>query len=108
MASNPRRTCLGCRQRDTRTNLVRLALDRETNPPRVILDPKANRPGRGAWLHRCKECADQAIRRGNWARAFRLKGAVTAFEADDLSRFDHTNPSEAGGKSDGHTMSALK
>jgi predicted RNA-binding protein YlxR (DUF448 family) len=55
-----------------------LVLDREASPPRVVVDTRARLAGRGAWLHRDERCVSQAIRRGNLARAFRLKGAVAA------------------------------
>ncbi|MDR2254109.1 MAG: YlxR family protein [Bifidobacteriaceae bacterium] len=101
----PVRTCVGCRQRDARSNLARLALDRAAVPPRVVVDRSARLAGRGAWVHWCHQCVDQAIRRGNLARAF--KRAVDVRELKGLDLPDQTNPSKAGGEDDGHTMSAL-
>jgi predicted RNA-binding protein YlxR (DUF448 family) len=38
---------------------------------RVVVDPRASLPGRGAWLHRDRGCLEQAIARKAFARAFR-------------------------------------
>ncbi|MDR2381770.1 MAG: YlxR family protein [Bifidobacteriaceae bacterium] len=106
VAAPPVRTCVGCRQRDSRSNLVRLVLDREALPPRVVLDPSASLPGRGAWLHWRDQCVQQAIRRGQLARAFRQSGGVDTRAVGGPGQPDQTNPSKAGGENDGHTMSA--
>jgi predicted RNA-binding protein YlxR (DUF448 family) len=108
MRSVPVRICVGCRRRDAQPNLVRLVLDRAAIPPRVVVDRRANLAGRGAYLHRDQRCVERAIRRGALARAFRLKGAVETRALEGLGTTDRANPSEAGGKSDGHTMSAQK
>ncbi|MDR2380603.1 MAG: YlxR family protein, partial [Bifidobacteriaceae bacterium] len=71
MRSEPVRTCVGCRGRDLRQNLVRLVLDRAATPPRVVVDRQGRLAGRGAWVHWQSECTRQAARRGNLARAFR-------------------------------------
>ncbi|OBF99888.1 DNA-binding protein [Mycobacterium sp. 852014-52450_SCH5900713] len=38
----------------------------------VIVDARANRPGRGAWLHPVPQCVQQAIRRRALTRALRI------------------------------------
>jgi len=63
----PVRTCVGCRQRAARSDLVRVVLD-ETQ---VVIDENATRAGRGAWLHRSPECLDLAKRRKAFSRALR-------------------------------------
>ncbi|MES1170879.1 MAG: YlxR family protein [Actinomycetota bacterium] len=63
----PIRTCVGCRQRAARSDLVRVALDGD----RVVIDEAATLPGRGAWLHRSPECLELAIKRRAFPRALR-------------------------------------
>lgn len=75
-SSGPERTCVGCRKRAPRDQLVRLV--REGSPedgaPRLRVDPQRSAPGRGAWLHADARCLDLAVRRGGFARSFR--GAI--------------------------------
>ncbi len=63
----PARTCLGCRRRDERSALLRMVLRDGV----VIPDPKAALPGRGAWVHRSRECVESAVKRRAFGRAFR-------------------------------------
>ncbi|MGC4174791.1 YlxR family protein [Demequina sp.] len=63
----PVRTCIGCRERAARSDLVRVAVvDGE-----VVIDEHATLPGRGAWLHRRPECLELAKRRKAFSRALR-------------------------------------
>ncbi|AFE13992.1 hypothetical protein MRGA423_17595 [Mycobacterium tuberculosis RGTB423] len=41
----------------------------------VIVDTATSLPGRGAWLHPLRQCAQQAIRRRAFARALRIAGS---------------------------------
>ncbi|WP_084100256.1 YlxR family protein [Demequina sp. NBRC 110051] len=70
-SSEPVRTCIGCRDKDARSALMRLVLDGD----RVIVDEAATRPGRGAWLHPHPDCLALAIRRKAFGRALRSPGA---------------------------------
>jgi predicted RNA-binding protein YlxR (DUF448 family) len=76
MVSTPVRTCVGCRERDLRSNLVRVVLDRDTGPVAIVVDWRSDLPGRSAWLHPRHRCVDQATRRRVWARALRYSGSV--------------------------------
>ncbi|MDR0365353.1 MAG: YlxR family protein [Bifidobacteriaceae bacterium] len=106
--------CVGCRQRGPRSSLVRLVLAPGATHRLVVVDQAARLPGRGAWLHRDRECARLALKRRPWARAWRHAGeidvsAVAKMAATSgLEQPDQINPSKAGGKNNGHTMSALK
>lgn len=108
MASTPMRTCVGCRDCDLRSNLIRLVLDNSRSPALIVVDPDKCSPGRGAWLHPRRRCIDRAASRKVWARAFRHQGGVDAGALQGLDTNDRTNPSKAGGRTDGHTMSALR
>jgi predicted RNA-binding protein YlxR (DUF448 family) len=68
----PVRTCLGCRQRDIRSSLVRVvARDGE-----AVVDQSAALPGRGAWVHPTGECVTTAIKRKAFGRALRAQGVL--------------------------------
>ncbi|MET0302992.1 MAG: YlxR family protein [Microbacteriaceae bacterium] len=63
----PLRTCLGCRQRAPRSHLLRVV----ARDGRAVADAAASLPGRGAWVHRSRECLDTAVKRRAFARALR-------------------------------------
>jgi uncharacterized protein len=65
----PIRTCVGCRTRTEKTELIRVVLDSQT----PVIDPNNSKPGRGAYLHPNLECLEQALSRGGLAKAFRMK-----------------------------------
>lgn len=60
----PARSCIACRKRDERSNLLHLVVEAD----RVIPDPKQKMQGRGAWLH--LQCFEVARQRGSFGRAF--------------------------------------
>ncbi|MBT9558366.1 MAG: YlxR family protein [Myxococcales bacterium] len=62
------RTCIACRERHPRSELLRFTLDAETG---VQLDSAAVRPGRGAWVCPTWACFERAASRGGFSRAFR-------------------------------------
>jgi predicted RNA-binding protein YlxR (DUF448 family) len=63
----PERSCVGCRQRAPKRELVRLV----RGPDGVALDPAASAPGRGAYVHRDAACIGRALAKGALARALR-------------------------------------
>ncbi|MER6227444.1 YlxR family protein [Streptomyces sp. 900105755] len=68
----PERTCLGCRQRAAKTELLRIvAVEDECVP-----DPRGTLPGRGAYVHPVQVCLDQAVRRRALPRALRAPGPL--------------------------------
>ena len=67
-----RRTCVGCRVRAVKTDLVRVVLV----DGRVTLEQRGRMPGRGAWLHPDAACLDLAERRRAFVRALRPQGPV--------------------------------
>jgi predicted RNA-binding protein YlxR (DUF448 family) len=65
----PVRTCIGCRQRETKASLVRLiAIDGA-----VVVDESSTAPGRGAWIHPTSECCGEAVKRRAFGRALRVE-----------------------------------
>ncbi|MDH2416831.1 YlxR family protein [Nocardioides sp. CER19] len=78
-AHGPVRTCIGCRQRAAKRELVRVTAGSDANGhPAVVPDPTATTPGRGAHLHPTSECYDLAVRRKAFTRALRLEGGLPA------------------------------
>jgi len=68
----PQRTCVGCRTRAARAELLRLVVvDGSVTP-----DPAGRSPGRGAHLHPDPGCLDLALRRRAFPRAFRVPGPL--------------------------------
>lgn len=67
MAREPERSCVGCRKRAPKADLLRIV--RSETGARV--DPVGSAPGRGAYVHRDRACADAAVRRGAVANALR-------------------------------------
>ncbi|MFC7022557.1 YlxR family protein [Promicromonospora thailandica] len=78
----PVRTCVGCRERDQRSALLRLVPDPSMHgdavagPQRIVVDVRACLPGRGAWVHPEPRCLELAERRRAVSRALRVDGPV--------------------------------
>src|SRR5579875_4020842 len=70
--TEPVRTCVGCRKRAAKSDLVRIVAAGTALQP----DPRGRLPGRGAHLHRDAGCLALAVRRGAFARALRLPGPL--------------------------------
>ena len=112
-SSAPVRTCVGCRARDLRSNLVRLVVDRTAAAPAVTVDPDASAPGRGAWLHPQLHCLDRAITRRALARALRVPvtveyAAVVEWFDQNITHEPLVIEQESGSEADGHPMSTLR
>src|ERR671915_2177596 len=70
---DPVRTCVGCRQRASKRELLRVTAGSDAHGhPAVVPDPDGTAPGRGAHLHPTAECYELAVRRKAFARALRV------------------------------------
>ena len=67
MAHVPLRTCVGCRERAAKADMLRLVVSAGS----VRLDPGGSEPGRGAYVHRRRSCAEAALSLGAIARGLR-------------------------------------
>lgn len=108
--TGPVRTCVGCRERDLRSVLLRLVVDRSgtsTDEPRLVVDAGRSLPGRGAWLHATPRCLEAAERRRAVPRALRVAGpldlaavraAIESGQEGRTNRHDHDpgTPAVAG------------
>jgi predicted RNA-binding protein YlxR (DUF448 family) len=85
--SDPERTCIVSRRKDTRENLIRLALAPDGS---VAPDVRAKAPGRGAWIGVDRETLEQAIAKGqlgrSLARAFKTAVTVPADLAEQIEK----------------------
>ena len=70
--TGPVRTCVGCRVRTAKSELLRVvAVDGVLTP-----DPAGRLPGRGASVHLAPRCVDLAEKRRAFPRALRLDGPL--------------------------------
>jgi uncharacterized protein len=70
----PVRTCVGCRERAARADLLRVVAEGD----RLVPDPARRLPGRGASVHPDPRCVDLAEKRRAFPRALRLPGPLDA------------------------------
>jgi uncharacterized protein len=75
-STGPVRTCIGCRTRAAKRELLRVTADLHEGSPAVVPDPSGAAPGRGAHLHPTRECYDLAVRRRAFTRALRCEGGL--------------------------------
>lgn len=73
------RMCVGCRRRDSTTQLVRVV--RRDNG--VAVDTARTAPGRGAYVHRTRECLTAARR--VLPRALRAPGGLDTAPLQELA-----------------------
>ncbi|MFI8002822.1 YlxR family protein [Streptomyces sp. NPDC086010] len=76
----PERTCVGCRERAAKNQLLRIVV----GEGEVVPDPRGTLPGRGAYVHPVPVCLDLAVRRRAFPRAFKAEGP---FDTAALLRF---------------------
>ena len=75
----PVRTCIGCRRRAAKRELLRVVAGQDdVGHPAVVPDPLGTAPGRGAHLHPTSACYDLAVRRRAFARALRLRTGLAS------------------------------
>lgn len=74
----PVRTCVGCRQRAAKRELLRVTAGTDaTGQPVAQPDPEGTAPGRGAHLHPTTGCYELAVRRKAFSRALRAPGGLS-------------------------------
>ena len=64
----PRRSCLVCRERENKEDLIRVVLSEDGF---CFWDKAQKKPGRGAYLHQSLGCLSKANEMKLWSRAFR-------------------------------------
>ena len=89
MARESVRTCLGCRQRITRYELLRVVAKDTGAGLAVVPDPQRRLPGRGAHLHPTPACLALALRRRAFPRALRVSGSLASGPLEEyVARLD--------------------
>ena len=73
LENQPQRTCIGCRKKGSRSELLRLVAD-GSGSSAVVVDERRRMAGRGAWLHPSEKCLALAVKRRAFGRA--LNGAT--------------------------------
>ncbi|MEV5510483.1 YlxR family protein [Streptomyces orinoci] len=76
----PERTCVGCRERAAKGDLLRIVVIEGACVP----DPRGTLPGRGASVHPTPVCLELAVRRRAFPRAFKSPGP---FDTAQLRRY---------------------
>ena len=90
--TTPVRTCVGCRERAAKVELLRVvAVDGV-----LIPDPAGRLPGRGASLHPRPDCLNAAVRRRAFARALRVNGSVDVSAVADYVTSRSSSANRAG------------
>ncbi|WP_074467893.1 MULTISPECIES: YlxR family protein [Streptomyces] len=85
----PQRTCVGCRKRSDKPDLLRVVL----TAGRCVPDLRGTLPGRGAYLHPTSACLEQAVRRRAFNRAFRGPGPFDVAELRrQVEQIEQTKP----------------
>jgi uncharacterized protein len=91
-AHQPVRTCIGCRRRVPRSELLRVVTFDNDSVNAVTVDVRRRMAGRGAWLHPDRSCLAIAVKRKAFNRAF--KSAVDVSEVESyFSAADAAGPS---------------
>ena len=80
MVREPVRTCVGCRARASKAELLRIA----RTPEGVRADVEAAAPGRGAYVHLDPGCVEAAFRKGALLRA--LRTGDEGLDQEELAR----------------------
>lgn len=65
------RTCIICRQRDVKSNLLRVVRRGDG----LVWDRNQRFEGRGAYVHPCQQCVDRIGQRRCWNYALRWEGS---------------------------------
>ena len=91
----PIRTCIGCRERAAKRELLRVVAGTDAEDPAgawfVVPDPSGTAPGRGAHLHPTAECFALAERKRAFSRALRHDAGVRGALSLDRLR-EHLAP----------------
>ena len=88
------RTCIGCRERASKTDLLRVVLSESA----VVPDFHQRHHGRGAYLHRERACLDSAQQRQAFGRALRSSRSVSFVQVEQAI-FANSSMSNLGSQS---------
>ncbi|HYJ66366.1 MAG TPA: YlxR family protein [Nocardioidaceae bacterium] len=89
------RTCVGCRERAAKSELIRIVVVSNGATTAVAPDVRRSAGGRGAHLHPSAACLELATRRKAWSRALRVSGPV-----DDTAVWSYIRAVTASGETE--------
>ncbi|MGO4258351.1 YlxR family protein [Marmoricola sp. RAF53] len=85
LRSGPVRTCVGCRERAAKRELLRVTLGIGQDGRQAVLpDPEGTAPGRGAHVHPSPACLELAVRRRAFGRALRMGSGSQGPSTEEL------------------------
>lgn len=70
MKKIPQRTCIGCKEKKEKRELIRIVKDKEGN---ITIDRTGKQPGRGAYICDDITCLEKAIKNKALERSFEMK-----------------------------------
>lgn len=76
--ASPLRTCVGCRTRAEKRELLRIVWNSDLPKPGPQTDRRQIAPGRGAYLHPDADCLAAAVKRRAVGRALRVSAVDPA------------------------------
>lgn len=89
----PQRTCIGCREVEAKRGLVRIV---RTPDGHVVADPTGKKAGRGAYLHKERECWEAALGpRGTLEHALKLTAPLLPEDRTSLEQLRAAYPRRA-------------
>jgi len=84
----PQRTCVGCREVNTKRSLIRIV----RRPEGTVIDPTGKLAGRGAYLHDRRSCWERGLK---GALAHALKCELSQSDRESLLAFMAQLPEDA-------------
>ena len=81
------RTCVGCRRRSAKAELLRVVAADSGAGLELVPDPTGRAPGRGAHLHPTRDCLELALRRRAFTRALRAPVGLGATDSTRLEEY---------------------
>lgn len=91
----PVRTCVGCRERVTKSELLRVTVQLGAEGlAAAVPDLTGSAPGRGAHLHPTVRCLELATRKRAFARALRYDAGSAGGSLDLTELVEHLNGSD--------------
>lgn len=70
MKNIPQRTCVGCKEKKNKNELLRIVYNKEGE---VDVDKNGKKEGRGAYICKQNECLEKAIKNKGLERSFKVK-----------------------------------
>ena len=77
MKKIPLRTCMGCNEKKTKKELIRIVKDKEGN---ICVDKTGKKEGRGAYICNDIECVKKAYKTKKLERTFKMKISEEIYE----------------------------